>query len=64
MERRAHSAHYGTCEQDNEFKKWPVSNKARLYERVKLIRKILKILKDNEFINYNDKTFEQGKMID
>jgi len=44
--------------------KWPVSNKARLYERVKLIRKILKILKDNEFINYNDKTCEQGRTIE
>jgi len=44
--------------------KWPVKQKTRLYERVGFIRKILKILKDNEFINYNNKTFEQGKTIE
>lgn len=44
--------------------KWPVKSKSRLYERVNLIRKMLKILKDNEFINYNEKTYEVGKKIE
>lgn len=44
--------------------KWPVKNIQRLYERVALIRKMLKLLKDNEFINYNDETYEQGKTIE
>ena len=44
--------------------KWPVKSKSRLYERVNLIRKMLKILKDNEFINYNDKTYEVGRKIE
>ena len=43
---------------------WPVKNKARLYERIRLVRKMLKILKDNEFINYNDKTYEEGKKVE
>lgn len=44
--------------------KWPVKSKSRLYERVNLIRKMLKILKDNEFINYNDKMYEVGEKIE
>lgn len=44
--------------------RWPVKNKKRLYERVNLIRKMLKILKDNEFINYKDGGFEKGDSVE
>ncbi|MBL7082646.1 MAG: hypothetical protein ISS41_03305 [Candidatus Aminicenantes bacterium] len=43
---------------------WPVKRIQRLYERVDNCRKILKILKENEFINYDDKTYELGRTID
>lgn len=44
--------------------KYPLKNKPRVYERVEFIRKMLKILKDNMFINYDDERFEKGKKIE
>ena len=41
---------------------WPVS-KTGLYKRVALIREVLRILKDENFIHYRDKSYEIGKTI-
>jgi len=43
---------------------WPVKGRKNLYKRVNLVRKTLRILKDNEFINYKDEAFEKGERVE
>lgn len=45
---------------------WPLKHKSDLYRRVKFIKEIFRVLKDNKFINYSDdlKKFEQGQTIE
>ncbi len=43
---------------------WPVKGRKNLYKRVNLVRKTLRILKDNEFINYKDEAFEKGDRVE